>query len=403
VADPILAWSPDEKLLVVTTRGRAPELRDAVTGRLVSTLGQPVKVESSVTFSLDGKLLARHIDVGAPDISKVELWDVAARKVRAELSNAGGMPKFSPDGKMLAATYGRPDWALDGSHSAWPRLGVWKIGSEQPILLSEEQGDGINLEWSPDGKFLAVAALLTGVAADPKTGKAVKDPRLGKDIPGYRSTLRLWDARTRKSVFDFQMNNRIESLAWLPGSKQLVTVHHVVGQSWVQFWNVAPSGQLTRQGEPRPLPSPRGCVLSPGGEFLLGFPLVNECDICLWETATGRLLRRLDNAAGVVVSWSPSGKTLALGLATFPGYGQTETCFRDTATGRLHARVIRLGTPHELAISPDGHYRPGPGSKEEPVYVVQTKSGQETLTAEEFARKYGWKNEPDRVRLMTDR
>jgi hypothetical protein len=30
---------------------------------------------------------------------------------------------------------------------------------------------------------------------------------------------------------------------------------------------------------------------------------------------------------------------------------------------------------------------------------VNTDAGQETLTPEEFGRKYGWKNEPERVRL----
>lgn len=33
------------------------------------------------------------------------------------------------------------------------------------------------------------------------------------------------------------------------------------------------------------------------------------------------------------------------------------------------------------------------------VYVAQTGAGQETLTPEQFAAKYGWKNDPERVRL----
>ena len=34
------------------------------------------------------------------------------------------------------------------------------------------------------------------------------------------------------------------------------------------------------------------------------------------------------------------------------------------------------------------------------VHIVQTDQGQETLTPEEFAKKYGWKNDPERVRLV---
>ena len=30
-------------------------------------------------------------------------------------------------------------------------------------------------------------------------------------------------------------------------------------------------------------------------------------------------------------------------------------------------------------------------------YVVRTERGQETLTPPEFARRFGWKNDPDQV------
>jgi hypothetical protein len=32
--------------------------------------------------------------------------------------------------------------------------------------------------------------------------------------------------------------------------------------------------------------------------------------------------------------------------------------------------------------------------------VVQTDQGQETLSPEEFAQKYGWQNDADKVRLL---
>jgi hypothetical protein len=44
------------------------------------------------------------------------------------------------------------------------------------------------------------------------------------------------------------------------------------------------------------------------------------------------------------------------------------------------------------ALLPEDHPRPGE-------YVVQTDTGQETLSPEEFRKKYGWKNDPERVRL----
>jgi len=53
-----------------------------------------------------------------------------------------------------------------------------------------------------------------------------------------------------------------------------------------------------------------------------------------------------------------------------------------------------------LYISPDGHYRTTLDAEKELVYVVQTDSGEHlTLTPAEFADKFGWKNDPDKVRL----
>ena len=33
------------------------------------------------------------------------------------------------------------------------------------------------------------------------------------------------------------------------------------------------------------------------------------------------------------------------------------------------------------------------------VYIVETDAGQETLSPEDFEKKYGWNNDPDQVRL----
>jgi hypothetical protein len=69
--------------------------------------------------------------------------------------------------------------------------------------------------------------------------------------------------------------------------------------------------------------------------------------------------------------------------------------------GWTRGTLVTLRDELYLAVSAEGHYRSrGPWRIErELVYVVQTEHGQDTLTPEEFAQKYGWKNDPDRVRL----
>ena len=53
-----------------------------------------------------------------------------------------------------------------------------------------------------------------------------------------------------------------------------------------------------------------------------------------------------------------------------------------------------------LAASSEGHYRTTPEIERQLVYVVETAQGQETLTPDEFAKKYDWKNDSERVRPL---
>ena len=73
--------------------------------------------------------------------------------------------------------------------------------------------------------------------------------------------------------------------------------------------------------------------------------------------------------------------------------------FWDSATGRRLATWLPFADDQELAVSPEGHYYGSPRVERLLVYVVQTDEGQQTLTPEEFAAKYGWKNDPQRVKL----
>ncbi len=47
-----------------------------------------------------------------------------------------------------------------------------------------------------------------------------------------------------------------------------------------------------------------------------------------------------------------------------------------------------------LSIAPSGHYRASPRADELLAYVIETADGQETLSREQFAERFGWKNDP---------
>ena len=79
---------------------------------------------------------------------------------------------------------------------------------------------------------------------------------------------------------------------------------------------------------------------------------------------------------------------------------------------RVDDGELQFSAPIATAlVSPEGHlYTPtkpsgaawatSPEINDAFVYVVQTVEGQQTLTPQEFANRYGWQNDPDKVRLV---
>ena len=71
----------------------------------------------------------------------------------------------------------------------------------------------------------------------------------------------------------------------------------------------------------------------------------------------------------------------------------------DVKTGQSLGALARVAQDQVLAVSPEGHYRGPPQLEGQLIYVVQTEHGQDLLSPEEFRTRYGWKNDPERVRL----
>jgi hypothetical protein len=56
-----------------------------------------------------------------------------------------------------------------------------------------------------------------------------------------------------------------------------------------------------------------------------------------------------------------------------------------------------------LAFTGDGCYQAWGDVENSIVYVVRTDQGQDTLSPDEFTERYGWKNDPGKVRLPETR
>ena len=75
--------------------------------------------------------------------------------------------------------------------------------------------------------------------------------------------------------------------------------------------------------------------------------------------------------------------------------------FIDSSTGLIEGTLLLLLGGRYVVFSSEGHYLPSAqGVEAELVCVVQTEAGQETLSPADFAKRFGWTNDPGQARLV---
>ncbi|HEY7309019.1 MAG TPA: protein kinase [Gemmataceae bacterium] len=395
-----VAWSPDGKELA---SGGQDGLRlwDIPEGqpRMIFRGGKPPPPYNGdgkrVAWSPDGKTLACGAD------KFVQLWDVASGELKRSLAAEGGVwaLAWSPDGKQLvagawlfkglqrwdvssgkklptvkdpAAWHNRIAWSPDGKILASATQGgfiqLWDAKTNEPLpqLLHNGQAHLLSLAWSPDSKRLASSCIAGSV--------------------------RVWDVAAGKSAYtlnaEFYFSNRTE-VAWSPDGKTLATC---CGPA-VRLWDAA-------TGEPISLLTEhtielRDATWSPNGRWLASTGL--DAAVKLWNCSIGRWVRTLPLARDSGV-WHHAWSADSALLATAGTDGAVLVW--EAATGRPRARLLILGPYTALAVGADGHFRGTPRIDKDLVYIVQTEQGQEMLTPEEFAHKYNWTNDPQRVHLL---
>jgi hypothetical protein len=140
--------------------------------------------------------------------------------------------------------------------------------------------------------------------------------------------------------------------------------------NFVSFLNTSPDGPrlLTREGE--------------GWTFVRG------------RDAQDR--RLLGQRLGWTAQWHPDSRRF---LGWEYGYG---TVGFDVETNRRLGMLFPwLTGDHWLCLGPTGHYRGSPGVEDQFVYVAILPDGsQRTYTPAEFAKTFGWKNDPEKAELL---
>ncbi|HEX7379752.1 MAG TPA: hypothetical protein VF278_21690, partial [Pirellulales bacterium] len=216
--------------------------------------------------------------------------------------------------------------------------------------------------------------------------------RDGRRLATIADKTTIWDVANGKPLASFDAAAPVE---WSPDGRRLA--YTFAGGERFEVRD-AESGELLTELRLNDLETSaaRGAMVaagarlawSPDGSRIAGFGRV-------WNASSGEIvsgLQRFGRQANTgQPAWSPDGAYLA--YRAHDG----AVCIANAITGQVIDELLSFTRGRALAVSPSGHYRASPRFDAELVYVIETDAGQETSSPQEFADKYGWRNEPSLV------
>jgi WD40 repeat protein len=300
----------------------------------------------AVAFSPNGEYLA----AGGP---APHVWEFRTRRCRPLYGTGGERSSriaFTEHGEYVASTY------RDGM------LRVWDRATGKIVLSSYEKGQNLGVDFSPDGKRLALTRereviiesflppkvepcrTLPGPTAEPVWALAFSPEGRLASRAGDR-TITLWDVDSASAVHSWRCPVAIaeETNLVFRGNTRLLS--GCEGER-LQVWD---PGTGRADGAGPPARNARCCAASPDGRWLATADGGNA--ILLWDLATGQQVRAFDHKDSEVRS-----------LAFDPGSQQLASCgsggtvkLWDTATGK----ELRTCRGHSMSVacvafSPDG-------------------------------------------------
>jgi WD40 repeat protein len=303
-------------------------------------------------LSPDGKSCVRVED------RVVQLLD-ASGPVRATISELKLAPQwtaFAPDGKLLATGVEEGLW-------------LWDAATGAKVRTSEKKFPDFSCAaFAPDGKTVVLAQ----VTADRK------------------AVLSLLPVETARVEQTLTLDAPLHTLSWSPDGKRLAAVDWDGRLVLIELAGLkvlyTGTKEMTHDARPAWTADGQGLVVA-GKDF----------GVAVWNLGDGKVLRtcrgHTDNVNALALS--PDGKTLVSAGA------DRSVRFWDFATGNLRGTLLLLPEGGWLAVSAGGHYKGSPKVEEQFAYRVEAEKFRRLVgyTPLEFARRYGWVNRPDEVRL----
>jgi serine/threonine protein kinase/WD40 repeat protein len=422
-----VGWSPERDLLAIgNSREQSLLFWDAVSGKALRKLPCKDSPIHSLEWSRNGKSLVM-------DIGHFHVWNDSIPEILRELPDVFTHP-----------SYGKVEISPDGQYLAVSRYGVLSIlgtGNGVPMNLKNEQKNGfpqaVSLAWSPDSKWLAwtdasCKVNLCEIDAQRVSSKgewniepgtltvwglhwSPDGKKLGAtyNVKSQRrnaTCLAIYDRESRKQSGPFDLPSRAGGLPlWSPDSKRFMIADCRLDRSVARglvAWDAVSEKVLIQRGDPgakepnspffkplfaRCLPS-GDCVLCGDSDNALRRWYVNRPpDTDPIRGYPARVYGGIRAEGEENIALSADGETVAS-----RSFANTVYLWR-AATGDPLVSVTLLEKGQRLLVGPDGHCQATAELVADLVYIVQTEAGQETLTPDEFSKKYGWKNDPQKV------
>ncbi len=262
-----VAFSPDGKRLASATNAGTVILWDTATNQPLQTLfssetngGFYLPTENAI-FAPDGATLASITN------GSVDLWDIAAGKVRLALPQIGAeaIAYSTKDGQLAVATNLGKVLLFDGT-------------SDQPRNSFDIQTAPVKaLTFSPDGSMIATGSEdKTVMVLDAATGKALQT------LSGH--------------------SGLVHSVTFSPDGKTLAAG---ADDGTIVLWDVTTGKQIRVLTDPSHDVS--SVAFSPDGTLLASA----IGDVIIWNVSSGQQVKTLPGRTAYGVAFSPDGKTLA--------------------------------------------------------------------------------------------
>jgi len=403
-----LAWSPDGKHVATASSDSTSCIIDADAGEVLRRVKSARSHGAArPAYSADGTKMAYSLRDRT-----IRLWDLVKCKQISIISMPKESSKYvtrmlwSPDGTKIAFLA----YSSGTAHILDVKSGV--ISSSLPAGRVYLHG----LAWSLDSKklylsqsspvrgkpgFIKLWDVASTAAEATLTDKKVSTPYGlvmspdGKTLASSTSygKVNLWSLAESKLIRTIGADERrVRGIAFSPDSKKLATCGD---EDVVKVWSVAtgePIYGLKKSTDGRRGSSVLRVAFSPDGTRLASVD--ERYKINVWDMSDGSNVTEF-GGSNWHLHWLKDSKTLAVA-------GGSAVSFHDAANGARKAVYYHMPKNKGLIIAANGHYSGAEGVEPNLIYQAVTASGQTTLSAEEFNMRFGWRNDPTKVKLIED-